>query len=42
MSQGNFITELNPKYIRTGFFVVKNVGKLFLNTKIILMVEQES
>ena len=37
-----FITGLNHKLIRTGFFVVKNVGILFLNIMTILMVEQES
>ncbi len=40
--QINFITGSNPKFIRIGFFVVKNVGILFLNIMTILMVEQES
>ena len=38
----NYITGLNLKFIRTGFFVVKNVGILFLNIMIIPMEEQES
>ena len=42
ISQINFITGSNPKFIRIGFFVVKNVGILFLNIMTILMVEQES
>ncbi len=42
ISQINFITESNPKFIKIGFFVVKNVGILFLNIMTILMVEQES
>ena len=42
ISQVNFITGLNPKFIRNGFFVVKNVGKLFLSIMIIPMVAQES
>ena len=37
-----FITGLNPKIIRTGFFVVENVGILFLQIVGIPMVEQES
>tara|TARA_B000000609_G_C23879046_1_gene192145 strand:- start:220 stop:381 length:162 start_codon:yes stop_codon:yes gene_type:complete len=37
-----FITGLNLKYIKTGSFVVKNVGILFLKIEIIPMVEQES
>ena len=42
ISQISFITGLNPEFIRTGFFVVKNVGILFLNIMTILMAEQES
>ena len=42
ISQINFITESNPKFIRIGFFVVKNVGILFLNIMTIPMVVQES
>ena len=42
ISQISFITGLNPEFIRTGFFVVKNVGILFLNIMTILMVEQEN
>ena len=42
MRQINFITELNPQFIRTGFFAVKNVGILFLNKIFIPMVEQEN
>ena len=42
ISKIKFITGLNPKYIRTGFFVVKNVGILFLLILNIPMVEQES
>ena len=42
ISQINYITGSNPKFIRIGFFVVKNVGILFLNMMTILMVEQES
>ena len=41
-SQITFITGLNPKFIRTGFFVVKNVGILFLSIMTIPMVGQES
>ena len=40
--QIKFIIGLNPLFIRTGFFVAENVGKLFLNIKIIPMVELES
>ena len=40
--QIQFITGLNPQFMRTGFFVVKNVGILFLNKKNIHMVAQES
>ena len=42
ISQIKFNTGSNPKFIRIGFFVVKNVGILFLNIMTILMVEQES
>ena len=42
ISQINYITGSNPKFIRIGFFVVKNVGILFLNIMTILMVGQES
>ena len=42
ISQINYITGSNPKFIMIGFFVVKNVGILFLNIMTILMVEQES
>ena len=42
ISQIKLITELNQKFIRTGLFVVKNVGNTFLNMKIITMVELES
>ena len=42
MSQINFITGSSLKFIRIGFFVVKNVGILFLNIMTIPMVEQES
>ena len=42
ISQINFITGLNPKFIKTGFFVVKNVGILFLNIMTTPMVVQES
>ena len=41
ISQIIFITGLNPKFIKTGFFVVKNVGILFLDMIIIPMVVQE-
>ena len=41
-SQVSSTTGLNPKFIRTGFFVVKNVGSLFLNIMIIPMEAQES
>ena len=33
---------LSPQFILNGFFVVKNVGILFLNKMVIPMVEQES
>ena len=42
ISQIKFITGSNPKFIRIGFFVVKNVGILFLNIMTIPMVERES
>ena len=42
ISKIKFITGLNPKFIRTGFFVVKNVGILFLHRVSIPMVVQES
>ena len=42
ISQIKFITGWNPKFIKTGSFVVKNVGVLFLKIMTILMVEQES
>ncbi len=32
-------TGLNPQFIQTGFFVAKNVGKIFQNKLNILMVE---
>ena len=37
-----FITGLNPQFIKTGFFVVKNVGTLFQSILSIPMEEQES
>ena len=42
ISQINFITGLNPKFIRTGFFVVKNVGILLQIIMDIPMEAQES
>ncbi len=42
ISEMKFITELNPKFILTGFFLVKNVGPLFLNIMVIPMVVLES
>ena len=42
ISQINFITGSNPKFIKIGFFVVKDVGILFLNIMTILMEGQES
>ena len=42
ISQINFITGSNPKFIKIGFFVVKNVGILFLNIMNIPMGELES
>ena len=42
ISQISFITGSNPEFIRTGFFVVKHVGILFLNIMTTLMVGQES
>ena len=41
ISQVSFITGLNPKFIKTGFFVVKDAGILFLDMIIIPMVVQE-
>ena len=35
-------TGLNPLFILTGFFVVKNVGTLSLNIETIYMVARES
>ncbi len=40
-SQIKFTTGLNPKFISSGFSVVKNVGRLFLIIMIIPMVVQE-
>ena len=37
--QTKFITGLNPKFIGTGFFVAKNVGKLFHNIINIPMID---
>ena len=37
-----FITELNPKFIQNGCFVVENVGMLFQNIVNIPMVARES
>ena len=42
ISQEHFITGSNPKFIKNGFFVVKNVGILFLKIMTIPMVGQES
>ena len=42
ITQINFIIGLNPKFIRNGFSVVKNVGILFRNIMTIPMVGQES
>ena len=42
ISQIKFITELNPQFIKIGFFVVKNVGMKFPNKIIIPTVAQES
>ena len=42
ISQEYFITGSNPKFIKNGFFVVKNVGILFLKIMTIPMVGQES
>ncbi len=41
-SQILFITELNPEFIRNGFFVAKIVGILFQNKENIPMVVQGS
>ena len=42
ISKIKFITGLKPQFIRTGFFVVKNVGILFQNMIDIPMEVQES
>ena len=42
ISQIKCTLELNQVLISSGFFVVKNVGKSFLNKKIIPMVVRES
>jgi hypothetical protein len=42
ISKIKYITELNQQFIKTGFFVVKNVGMQFLNIIIIPTVAQES
>tara|TARA_B100000161_G_C33508393_1_gene395166 strand:- start:142 stop:309 length:168 start_codon:yes stop_codon:yes gene_type:complete len=42
MSQIFFITGLNPQFIQTGFFVVKNVGIRFPKIVNIYMEAQES
>ena len=42
ITQIKFIIGLNPKFIRNGFSVVKNVGILFRNITTIPMVGQES
>ena len=42
ISQEHFITGSNPKFIKNGFFVVENVGILFLKIMTIPMVGQES
>ena len=42
ISQIKFISESNPKFIRNGYFVVKNVGISFQKIVNIHMVEQES
>ena len=42
ISQIKFTIGLNPEFIRIGFFVVKNVGILFLCIMTIPMVGQES
>ena len=42
ISQEHFITGSNPKIIKNGCFVVKNVGILFLKIMTIPMVGQES
>ena len=41
ISKIQFIKELNPSFIQTSFFVVKNVGLLFQNKVNIPMVAQE-
>ena len=40
ISQVQFITGLSPKFMRIGFFVVKNVGISFQNKVNIPMEEQ--
>ena len=42
IDQIKFITGLNPHFKLDGFFVVKNVGILFLNRMVMSMVAQES
>jgi len=42
INQIKYITGLNPLFIPTGLYVVKNVGILFLNKVLIPMEEQES
>jgi len=42
MNQIKFISGLNPKFIRNGFFVVKNAGLIFQNREDIPMVGQEN
>ena len=42
MNQIKFISDVNQKSTKSGFFVVKNVGKLFQNIVGILMVAQGS
>ena len=42
ISQIKFISESNRKFIRNGYFVVKNVGISFQKIVNIRMVEQES
>ena len=42
ISRIKFTLGLKQSLISTGFFVVKNVGKLFLNMIIIPMAELES
>ena len=42
ISQVKYISELNSKFIRNGFFVVENVGISFQKIVNIHMVEQEN